>query len=322
MPQPFLRTLNPLLKLAYFFSLFLISLGVALVLSILVVMMIDGGSFSEVQKAFEEGSLSDNVFTSEILNFVSQAVNFLAPALFFVLIFGRRSVNGFWFKKTSWVIFLVPVLLVAASPFVEWTSMLNDWLIPEGSWLESWAKPMEEEAQEAVKQALAMSGREEFLRNILFIAIVPAFCEEIAFRGVIQSLISKASGNVHVGIWAAAILFSLIHFQFYGFIPRMLLGAFFGYLLIWTGSIWAPILAHFTNNALAVCTHYFYQHGDDVSYYAFEEFTVQLWPAVVAVIAFAVLCFVLIKRSKWKEIKPAYLWYESHPRRPIHPMEN
>lgn len=322
MPQPFLRTLNPLLKLAYFFSLFLISLGVALILSILVVMLIDGGSFAEVQKAFEEGTLSENVLTSELLNFVSQAVNFLAPALFFVLIFGRRSVNSFWFRKTSWLILLIPIIILAASPLIEWTSMLNEWLIPEGSWLESWAKPMEEEAQEAVQQALTMSGSSEFLRNILFIAIVPAICEEIAFRGVIQSLIAKSSANVHVGIWAAAILFSLIHFQFYGFIPRMLLGAFFGYLLIWTGSIWAPILAHFTNNAIAVGIHYFDQHVEGASKLAFEEFSVKLWPAIVAVIIFIVLCAILVKRSRWKVIKPAYLWYESHPRRPVHPMEN
>ena len=60
------------------------------------------------------------------------------------------------------------------------------------------------------------------------------------------------SGSVHVGIWLAAALFSAIHLQFYGFVPRMLLGALFGYLYIWTGNLWVPMLAHFFNNGFAV----------------------------------------------------------------------
>ena len=55
-------------------------------------------------------------------------------------------------------------------------------------------------------------------------------------------------------IWTAAILFSAFHLQFYGFFPRMLLGAYFGYLLYWSHSIWLPIFAHFINNAIAVIT--------------------------------------------------------------------
>lgn len=322
MPLSLLKKLNPLLQLAYYFSLFMISLGIALVGSMFVVMLVDGDSFAEVQKAFENGDISDSVLAKEWINFITQIINFLLPALLFIWIFGRRSVNSFWFKKPSRGIYLIPLLVLACSPLIEWTGMLNDWLIPEGGWIESWARPMEDEARNATEQALSMPGYGELLRNLFFIAIIPAICEEIAFRGIIQSLIAKSSGNIHVGIWAGALLFSLIHFQFYGLIPRMLLGGFFGYLLIWTGSIWAPILAHFTNNALVVCTNYFYQHAEDVDYSAFEQFSIQTWPAIVAVIFFTGLCFVLLKRSRWKSIKPSYLWYDTSPRHEIHPTEN
>lgn len=323
MAAPFLRKLNPLLKLAYFFSLFLISLGVALILSILVIMGVEGGSFEEVQAAFEAGELSDNVLTMELLNFVTQVTNFLAPALLFVLIFGRISVNSLWFKKPPAVVLLIPLLLIASNPFVEWSALLNDWLIPEGGWIESWALPMEQDAADSIEKTMEMPTASVLWRNIFFVAIVPAFCEEIAFRGVIQSLVAKASRNVHVGIWAAAIMFSLIHFQFYGFIPRVLLGAFFGYLLIWTGSIWAPIIAHFANNAIAVCVQYFYQHSGDEAANEFVRNSSFEWvPAIISVILFIGIVYLMIRKSLWKKIKPAYLWYDSSPRRPIHPMEN
>ena len=55
-------------------------------------------------------------------------------------------------------------------------------------------------------------------------------------------------------------LFSAMHMQFFGFFPRMLLGALFGYLLVWTGSLWVPVFAHFFNNASAVIAYYLFQH--------------------------------------------------------------
>ncbi len=64
-----------------------------------------------------------------------------------------------------------------------------------------------------------------------------------------------------MGIWVSAILFSALHMQFYGFFPRMLLGAFFGYLLLWSGSLWLPIIAHFVNNCVAVIFYYLKFNG-------------------------------------------------------------
>ncbi|MEQ8521271.1 MAG: CPBP family intramembrane glutamic endopeptidase, partial [Vicingaceae bacterium] len=78
------------------------------------------------------------------------------------------------------------------------------------------------------------------------------------FRGLIQPFLLRRTGNHHTAIWITAIIFSAIHLQFYGFFPRMFLGALFGYLMVWTGSLWAPILAHFANNAGAVAISYLF----------------------------------------------------------------
>jgi membrane protease YdiL (CAAX protease family) len=77
----------------------------------------------------------------------------------------------------------------------------------------------------------------------------------------VQKLFQNWSKNVHVGIWVAAILFSAMHMQFYGFLPRMVLGAGLGYMLAWSGSIWLSIIGHFINNAGAVIFIYLFQQG-------------------------------------------------------------
>ena len=92
------------------------------------------------------------------------------------------------------------------------------------------------------------------LINIALMALLPAMAEELSFRGTLQQIL----GNKHIAIWVTAIIFSAIHMQFYGFIPRMLIGALLGYMFVWTGSLWIPVLMHFTNNGLAVLAFYLF----------------------------------------------------------------
>jgi hypothetical protein len=89
------------------------------------------------------------------------------------------------------------------------------------------------------------------------IAILPALGEELFFRGILQRIFVEWTRNSHVGVILAAFLFSFIHFQFYGFIPRFLLGLYFGYLLVWSSSIWAPVAGHLINNGIAVLYYHF-----------------------------------------------------------------
>ncbi len=79
-----------------------------------------------------------------------------------------------------------------------------------------------------------------------------ALSEELFFRGLIQRSMQNVCKNVHVAVWVTAILFSAFHMQFYGFLPRMLMGAYLGYLFLWSGSLWVSIMAHFVNNGMAV----------------------------------------------------------------------
>jgi membrane protease YdiL (CAAX protease family) len=161
-------------------------------------------------------------------------------------------------KITFASVLLVLVLSFAASPFINLIGEINanmqfpGWL----SGIENWMKNAEDKAAEITEAFLKVETTGGLLFNIFMIAFLPSIGEELLFRGVIQRIFTNWTRNYHWGIWISALLFSALHLQFYGFIPRLFLGVLFGYLLVWSGSMWLPIIAHFINNAVAVVAMY------------------------------------------------------------------
>ncbi|WP_158855901.1 CPBP family intramembrane glutamic endopeptidase [Lunatibacter salilacus] len=102
----------------------------------------------------------------------------------------------------------------------------------------------------------------EFFVALLVIGIMAGWGEEYLFRGILQPKMHQYTGNVHLGVWITAFIFSAIHLQFYGLFPRMFLGALFGYLYVYSGSLIYPILAHTLNNALTVTLVYLGKIGE------------------------------------------------------------
>jgi hypothetical protein len=136
--------------------------------------------------------------------------------------------------------------------------------------LEAWMKTMEEEAEKLTRAFMQMPTPGAFLFNMFMIALLPAIGEEFMFRGLIQRLFKEWLGNIHVAIFLSALLFSAMHMQFYGFLPRMVLGIVFGYLFYWSGSIWIPVFAHFIQNGLVVMVTYLGENG--IIYGDYENF--------------------------------------------------
>ncbi|MEG1774662.1 MAG: CPBP family intramembrane glutamic endopeptidase, partial [Oscillospiraceae bacterium] len=99
-------------------------------------------------------------------------------------------------------------------------------------------------------------------------------------------------------IWMAAFAFSMFHMQFYGLIPRMLLGAYFGYLLVWTRSLWIPIIAHFANNAIALLQIWLQQRGTDPQTWFENNLPVQSWIwGATSLILFALTATLIRRRN-------------------------
>ena len=113
---------------------------------------------------------------------------------------------------------------------------------------------MEAAAEGVVSGMLKGSSVGSLIVSICIVGVLAGLSEELFFRGGVQGIFTRSEMGRTMAVWLTAILFSVMHFQFFGFLPRLLMGAFFGYLLIWTKSIWVPVFAHVLNNSVVVVT--------------------------------------------------------------------
>ncbi|WP_266367234.1 CPBP family intramembrane glutamic endopeptidase [Tellurirhabdus rosea] len=194
---------------------------------------------------------------------VSHAFTFLVPCLLFWRLFEGRRWADFNARPLSAVqsVGLVALLTIAFMPLnglvIDWNQGLE--LPPVLESLETWMKQKEEQLGKLTAFLTTFSTPLQLVIAVFVIAVLPAVGEELLFRGIVQRKLIEWTANVHAGIWIAAFIFSAIHMQFYGFIPRVLLGALFGYLYVWSRNLWVPILAHFVNNGFTVLMVWLYR---------------------------------------------------------------
>jgi membrane protease YdiL (CAAX protease family) len=173
--------------------------------------------------------------------------------------------------------FIVVVFMAVNSVFIEWNSNFD---FPDfANGFETWAREREDAATVFTEFLTKFDSPLQLIIAMIVIAVLPAIGEEVVFRGMIQNELFRGTRNVHLSIWISAILFSAMHFQFFGFVPRVLLGALFGYLYYWSGSLMMAIVAHFVNNGISVMAMYFYQKGA----FEFDLESTQAAPANVVV---------------------------------------
>ena len=226
---------------------------------------------------------------------------FVIPPFVMASLWSNNAFEFLRLKSTlrwSTVLYVVAFMLVAI-PFINMLSWLNQQIIlPEAlSEIEKMMQSSEVQIAEITEKMLNVSTLGALLFNVFLVAVVPALGEELFFRGTIQRLLSDWKGALFA-IWITAFVFSAIHMQFYGFLPRMLLGAFLGYLLLWSGSLWLPIIAHFVNNSVAVVFYYLKFNGVkviDVETIGTDD---TLWLGIVSGIVCVFLGFLIRKNTR------------------------
>ena len=193
---------------------------------------------------------------SLLIQFVSL---FTLPCLLFAYFSDPRPVSYLGLKPAKPMYFLLGVAaLIFALPFVDWMGTINHQLIPETTAIGKWMKGSEELAQQQIGFMLKKNTIKDLLLNLIFIAVFAGVGEELFFRGVLQRIFIKIFKSPWAGIIATAFIFSAIHLQFYGFIPRLILGILLGAIYWYSGSLWPAILAHFVYDGFAVVMIYFY----------------------------------------------------------------
>lgn len=183
-------------------------------------------------------------------------VLFVLPSLLFSIFWTKSKIHylGITTKPALGTLLISAVGMLLAMPLINWLAELNQQMhLPEAfSGIEAWMKNTEAKATELTEVFTKGTSLTKLVANLFVVAFVAAVSEEIFFRGIVQKVLIECFKNKHVGVWIGAVLFSAFHMQFYGFIPRMLMGAYLGYLFLWSGSLWPGMLAHFLNNGLAV----------------------------------------------------------------------
>ena len=197
---------------------------------------------------------SDPVTAIRLSQTVITLGTFLLPSLLFAYCQNRQwfDYNAANRRPNQSMVNMVLILSVTLLPVVGVLASFNQSIMPHEGAVAEFMSKLEESANEILGIVTAQRSSWDLISNLLVFAVLAGICEEFFFQGALQPLLTRWTKNPHIGIILTALIFSTLHFQFYGFIPRLLLGVYLGYLFYWSRSLWLPILAHVLHNALSL----------------------------------------------------------------------
>ncbi len=252
---------SPYVQILILIAYFLLGTIIFSIIAIIFLFAINPAMSFESLTSLSNGGV-ENIQALKSLQIFTSIGMFVLPPIILAYTEYKTPKKFFGLKQPrAMSLFLVVAIMIASMPLMEWAAVLNQKMVlPEFlKGLEFWMKEKEDAAAKLTTELLTVRKPWDFVINLLMIAVLPAIGEELTFRGGLQRALQRMFGNHHLAIWVAAIVFSAIHVQFYGFLPRMLLGAGFGYLYFYSGNLYYAMLGHFLNNGFAVCVAYYMQ---------------------------------------------------------------
>lgn len=248
---------------------------------------------------------SDPITAIRISQSLATIGAFLLPALLFAYCqerqcFQYNAANRLPDFSMTIIVLVVSVTLL---PVVSVLSMFNMQIMPQEGVVAEFMRNFEDAANQILDMVTSRRNNSDLIANIVVFAVLAGVCEEFLFQGTLQPLMTKWSRNPHVGILLTAFIFSTLHFQFYGFIPRFALGIYLGYLFFWSRSLWLPILAHAMHNALSILADYTLQgRGIDTDNLKFTELH-GVMPIIISCILVSAMGIVFLWRT-YKDSQP------------------
>ena len=255
---------HPVFKLFTLLVMMLFVLTVTMVVGIGVAIPFTG--FDAIVSAFQAGATAvENISFLRYFQVLQGLGLFVFPAFVTAWFVSGRPFRflgfsgGFSFKSG----FLLLLGVISAIPMVNYISEFNAGISLPEQWsaIEAWMLAKEEMAAGITNMFVNTDSVAILFLNLVMIALIPAVGEELIFRGVAQRILGDWTDNKHLAVWITAFVFSAIHMQFFGFIPRLLLGVLLGYIYAYSGNIWYAIWAHFVNNGFAVVLYFLAAKG-------------------------------------------------------------
>ena len=304
---PVLQKFPVYLRIITFGMIIITSIIFVLIIGILLAIPFYGPNVLSDLGKIETSTEPNIIALAKYFQIVSQFGIFIVPVFIFAFLDGRNinrylSIN---IKPAFRTMIFAAIAILAATPLINYLGELNQQMkLPESmAGIEHWMKDSEDKAAKLTDVFLNVKSPGAFLINLLMIGLIPAIGEEFMFRGVLQKLFHQWTKNIHFAVIFSAFLFSAMHMQFYGFVPRFLMGVMMGYMFVWSGSLWVPVLVHFTNNTMAVLMSYMTNLGFvDDSYDTIGTGNSQFVFVLISLIISGSLIFLIYKWEKKKKM--------------------
>lgn len=261
-------------------------------LSISIWQLMTGQDMAQMQLSMTDPQFANPVRVSQTV--LSVCIFFL-PTIIVARMMSKQPLDYIGLKTASSPIAYLVVILLMLLTIVIGGSMatLNE-LIPLTPQMELYFKSMEEDYMKQIEVMSQMKGLGDLMIALIVMSLVPAIVEEVFFRGGFQNMMHRSTGNFWVAIIVTSLLFSAIHFSFYGFLTRLTLSIVLGLLYAQTRNLWMPIIAHFINNAIGVGEVYYLRTTGQ----SLEDGVGDKFPIWWGVIALAVFVFIYQKFQK------------------------
>ena len=192
----------------------------------------------------------------------------------------------------------IVVAIPAMNLIIKWNEGLH---LPESMVsIENFLRNAEDNANATITMLLGETGIGDMLISVLLIGILTGVAEELFFRGGLQNILKAMFHNRHLAVWVTAFVFSAIHMQFFGFFPRLIMGVFFGYLVLWSGSLWLSIIAHSFNNSIVVLTMWLTKTNrlsEDINNIGTEGSMQSIVAVIISAVLTAVIIYYMKKRT-------------------------
>lgn len=201
------------------------------------------------------------------VNALQCVIGFAGTALLTALFVSTRPLALLAMNRglSSRAVLGVILVMALGVPFLNYVTHINEQITLGGGEIYRTLRSWEDLAAATTGSMLDTRSTGGLIAGVLVVGVLTGLCEELLFRGALQRILSASGMGAHAAVWTAAVIFSLLHFQFFGFLPRVLLGAFFGYLLLWTGSVYVSATAHAINNSVYVLLHWLALRGADTT---------------------------------------------------------
>ena len=301
MQQNILSNAGPFSRLIFSVFVILVSFFIFLIIGVLFALPFWGIDIINFQPLSDTTDLA-NIAKMKYLQSIFAIGIFVAPPFVISWLITKNWSRYFMMQKVrNWDLLLLGcIMMITALPVINFLGEINasmqfpDFL----KGFEQQLKIAEQNAQLITETFLNVNSFGGLLVNLFIMAVIPAIGEEFLFRGVLQRIFVEWTKNVHWGIIITSIIFSGFHFQFYGFLPRMLLGVLLGYLMVYGKSIWFPVFAHFANNAFAVIMSFIYRDSmklENVEQFGSYEGTYIF--AIIGAVLFSLLFLYFVRNA-------------------------